>query len=199
VKLVVGLGNPGPQYADTRHNAGVLVLERVARELGVALGAQRFGSRFAIGRLAPAATEVALLAPLTYMNRSGSAVAAALAELPIDEPSRDVLVVLDDVDLPFGRLRLRPEGGAGGHRGLADVIDRLGRGDIPRLRFGVGRPADGQDTVDHVLDAFTPAERERLPAHVERAARAVAAALQGGIIAAMNEFNRDPDAAKADV
>ena len=196
MKLVVGLGNPGPRYADTRHNVGVRVLERFAREHGLALDARRFGSRFGSGSLAggqpPIA--VALLAPETFMNRSGEAVAAAVAELAIEDTASDLLVVLDDVDLPFGRLRLRAAGGAGGHRGLADVIERLARSDFARLRFGVGRPTPDQDTADHVLEAFSSEEQAVLPERIERAARAIGAALRLGVAAAMNEFNRDPGA-----
>jgi PTH1 family peptidyl-tRNA hydrolase len=196
VKLVVGLGNPGPRYAETRHNAGVRVLEQLAREHGIALGERRFGSRFGSGWLAgdEPRVAVALLAPETFMNRSGAAVADAVAELAIADVARDLILLLDDVDLPFGRLRLRASGGAGGHRGLADVIDRLDRRDFARLRFGVGRPAGDQETSDHVLEQFSAQERERLPALYERAARATAVALRAGVAAAMNEFNRDPEA-----
>jgi peptidyl-tRNA hydrolase, PTH1 family len=197
VKLVVGLGNPGPRYADTRHNVGVRVLECFAREHGLALDARRFASRFASGSLPSdgAQLDLALLAPETFMNRSGEVVAEAVAELGIADVASDLLVVLDDVDLPFGRLRLRAAGGAGGHRGLADVIERLARSDFARLRFGVGRPAPDQETADHVLETFSADERARLPERIERAARAVEVALRRGVSAAMNEFNRDPDAA----
>ena len=200
MKLLVGLGNPGPKYAVTRHNVGVRVLERFAREHGIAFEAERFAGRFGCGRLSGAATplEVALLAPQTFMNRSGAAVAAAIAQLPLADVAQDLLVVFDDVDLPFGRLRLRPSGGAGGHRGLADVIEQLARSDFARLRFGVGRPADGQETTEHVLEAFSVAEQVLLPARIERAARAVDAALRQGVAAAMNEWNRDPDAESPD-
>ena len=196
MKLVVGLGNPGPRYADTRHNVGVRVLERFAAAHGLALDARRFASRFGSGEVACGGERlaVALLAPETFMNRSGGAVAQALDELGIADVTSDLLVVLDDVDLPFGRLRLRPAGGAGGHRGLGDVIEALARRDFARLRFGVGRPAAEQETTDHVLEAFTPAEQAELPELVARAARAVEAALCMGVVAAMNEFNRSPDA-----
>ena len=106
-----------------------------------------------------------------------------------------ICVVLDDVDLPFGRLRLRAAGGAGGHRGLADVTLRLARRDFARLRFGVGRPAADQETSDHVLEAFSAEEQAVLPERIARAARALEAALRLGVAAAMNEFNRDPNAA----
>jgi PTH1 family peptidyl-tRNA hydrolase len=199
VKLVVGLGNPGPRYADTRHNVGVRVLEHFAGEHGLALDARRFASRFGTGEVThgEGRLPVALLAPETFMNRSGEAVAEAVAQLGVADVATDLLVVLDDVDLPFGRLRLRPSGGSGGHRGLADVIERLARNDFARLRFGVGRPALEQDTVDHVLETFSAEERAVLPGHIARAARALEAALRVGVYAAMNEFNRDPDAGLA--
>jgi peptidyl-tRNA hydrolase, PTH1 family len=196
VKLVVGLGNPGPRYADTRHNVGVRVIERFARDHELPLDARRFAARFGSGAVALGGERlaVALLAPETFMNHSGEAVAQAVAGLEIADVASDLLVVFDDVDLPFGRLRLRPEGGAGGHRGVADIIEKLARRDFARLRFGVGRPAPEQDTREHVLEGFSAAEQELLPARVERAARAIAAALHHGVYAAMNEFNRDPDA-----
>ena len=199
MKLVVGLGNPGLRYADTRHNVGVRVLERFAREHGFALDARRFGSRFGSGWLASGEPPlgVALLAPETFMNRSGEAVAEAVAELGLTDVASDLLVVLDDVDLPFGRLRLRAAGGAGGHRGLADVTLRLARSDFARLRFGVGRPAADQETADHVLEAFSIEERALLSERILRAARAVETSLRLGVATAMNEFNRDPDATVA--
>jgi PTH1 family peptidyl-tRNA hydrolase len=199
VKLVVGLGNPGRRYARTRHNVGWRVLERFAADCGLRLDREAHGGRYGEGRLACAAgaLEVGVLEPQSFMNLSGDAVADALAALPAVDPSRDLLVVFDDVDLPFGRLRLRPGGGAGGHRGLTHVIERLGRRDFPRLRFGVGRPADATDTVEWVLQSFSQDEEAALPALLERAAQAVAAALCDGIAAAMNTWNRDPAAAAA--
>ncbi len=195
MKLVVGLGNPGPRYADTRHNVGVRVLERFARAHRLALDARRFGSRFATGALADAGPPlaVALLAPETFMNRSGEAVAEAVVELGIADVAADLLVLFDDVDLPFGRLRLRASGGAGGHRGLADVIERLARRDFARLRFGVGRPPDGADTADHVLESFSADEQALLAQRIERAVEAVTAALRSGITAAMNQYNGESD------
>ncbi len=143
MKLLVGLGNPGRRYIRTRHNVGFRVVRHFAKARGVALDRQDFDGAFGQVELSAAGGEaavVAMLEPHTFMNLSGDAVAAALATLPVEDPSRDLLVVFDDVDLPFGRLRIRHAGGAGGHRGLSHVIERLGRGDFPRLRFGVGRP-----------------------------------------------------------
>ncbi|MGI9591619.1 MAG: aminoacyl-tRNA hydrolase [Myxococcota bacterium] len=195
MKLVVGLGNPGPRYADTRHNAGFRVVERLAQRRGVPLADERFQGRFGTGWLPAAegpALALGLLQPLTFMNRSGAAVAEALAALPVADPARDLLVFVDDVDLPFGRLRLRSSGGAGGQRGLADVIAVLGRQDFPRLRFGIGRPEGGMETADWVLSPFSSPEREGLAGRVEVAAEACEMALLEGVTAAMNRFNPDP-------
>ncbi len=196
MKLVVGLGNPGLRYRGTRHNAGFLVAERFAADRRIALMEERFHGRFGSG-FVPAGNgtsrlEVAVLEPATYMNCSGASVVAAVAELPVEDPRQDLLIVLDDMDLPFGRLRLRPAGGAGGHRGLSDILEQLGSREVPRLRFGVGRPDEEAGAVEHVLQRFSPDEERSLPAQIERAARAVAAALFEGVTPAMNEYNRDP-------
>lgn len=200
MKLVVGLGNPGSRYAGTRHNAGFRVLERFAERLGVALDEERFQGRFGKGWLSASegpSEAVGLLEPLTFMNRSGAAVAEALAALPVADPARDLLLVVDDVDLPFGRLRLRPSGGAGGQRGLADVIAVLGRQDFPRLRFGIGRPEGGLETAEWVLSSFSSDEASRLSGLVSAASEAIEVALLEGVPAAMNRFNRDPAAEPA--
>lgn len=194
MKLVVGLGNPGSRYAPTRHNAGFRVVERVARRQGILLDEDRFLGRFGCGAVASeggAAPDVGLLMPLTFMNRSGESVVAALEALPVGDPASDLLVVLDDVDLPFGRLRIRGSGGAGGHRGLGDVIARLGHGDFPRLRFGIDRPPPGVDTVEHVLMPFSDSESDRLDGLIDAAAAAVESVLVDGVVPAMNRFNRE--------
>ena len=189
MKLVVGLGNPGPRYADTRHNVGVRVAEQFAAARGIDLAAQRFSGRLGSGRFLD--LEVSVLVPETFMNRSGESVSQAVRELPVADPARDLLVVYDDLDLPFGRLRLRPSGGAGGHRGMGDVIDKLGRADFPRLRFGVGRPPEAVDPVEYVLESFTREQCLVLPERIESASRAVECALRDGVVSAMNRFNRD--------
>jgi PTH1 family peptidyl-tRNA hydrolase len=187
VKLVVGLGNPGPRYRHTRHNAGFRVLDAVAARAGAGAPASRFAGRYAEGMLA--GERVGLLAPETFMNRSGEALALALAALPSVDPAADLLVVLDDVDLPLGRLRLRARGSSGGHNGLADVLERLATDAIPRLRFGIGRPEEPRDTVDFVLEPFASAEELLLAEALPRAADAVACFVAEGIAAAMNRFN----------
>jgi len=194
MKLVVGLGNPGPRYAATRHNVGFRVVERWAAQRGLPLDDERFGGRFGCGTLVSpdGSLEVAVLEPSDYMNRSGAPVAAAVAELPVSDPSADLLIVFDDVDLPFGRLRLRPSGSAGGHRGLADVIEALCSSDVPRLRFGVGRPEGLVDTADWVLAPFSSPEQARLDEALADAASAVDAALCQGVRSAMSHVNRAP-------
>ena len=191
MKLVVGLGNPGPRYADTRHNVGVRVAERFAATRGIHLDAQRFSGRVGSGRFLD--IEVSVLVPATFMNQSGGSVSQAVRELPEVDPARDLLVVYDDLDLPFGRIRLRPSGGAGGHRGMSDVIEKLGRADFPRLRFGVGRPPEAVDPVEYVLESFTREQWAVLPERIESASQAVECALREGVVNAMNRFNRDSE------
>jgi PTH1 family peptidyl-tRNA hydrolase len=201
VKLVVGLGNPGPRYARTRHNAGFRIAECFAARHAIPLDSERFGGLFGRGRIATPAGEsvdVGVLEPQGFMNLSGDAVALALAKLPVEEPSRDLLALVDDVDLPFGRLRLRAGGGAAGHKGLAHLIERLGRSDFARLRFGIGRPTTPIDVTDWVLQRFSPEEEQALPRLVECAADALDAWLGEGLEPAMNRYNRaasPPDAA----
>jgi len=194
VKLVVGLGNPGRRYATTRHNVGYRVVEAFAALHAIALSSRKFSGRFGRGKVARC--DVAILEPETFMNLSGASVAEAVRLLPMDDMATDLLVVSDDVDLPFGRLRIRPGGGAGGHKGLRDIIEHLGRDDFPRLRFGVGRPPHpGQDTADWVLEGFSEEEEKVLPKRVEDAAHAVSSFVASGVQAAMNQWNREAEAA----
>lgn len=187
---MVGLGNPGPEYETTRHNVGFLVVERLASRCGVALQRERaLHARAARGRVA--GSDALLLAPETWMNRSGRAVEAALAAHPAD-PASELIVVYDDLDLPFGRLRLRPSGGAGGHNGLGDIQERLGRDDFARLRFGIGRPPPNVDPIDHVLAAWTDAEAGALPARLDAACDAIELAIAEGVAKAMNRVNAAP-------
>ncbi len=191
MKLVVGLGNPGPEYADSRHNAGFRVLDELVRRHGIVLARDRrlFG-RFGRGRVC--GVDSGLLEPHTYMNRSGQAVLAATTEFPVGEVGSNLVVVYDDLDLPFGRLRIRPGGGAGGQKGLADIQTRLSRNDFPRLRFGIGRPPPGEDPIHYVLAPFDAEQRAGLAAVLERAADAIEAILVDGVQLAMNRFNASP-------
>jgi PTH1 family peptidyl-tRNA hydrolase len=185
---VVGLGNPGPRYANSRHNVGFRVLDALASRYAAGAVEERFNGYFAVARMDGQA--VGLLSPQTFMNDSGRSVAAALAAHPELDPGEDLLVVYDDLDLPLGRLRLRPSGGTGGHNGLASVAERLDRRDFARLRFGIGRPAEGVGVVEHVLADFTPDEQTVLPESVASAADAIALAFESGVAAAMDRFNR---------
>ena len=209
MKIVVGLGNPGRRYAATRHNIGARIVDRFAVDRGFALSEHRFESRFGLGQIPSKAAEppespadglaeeprldVALLVPETYMNRSGSAVAEALSSLPVEDILEDMLVVVDDLDLPFGRLRIRPRGSSAGHRGLEDIAERIGSSDFPRLRFGIGRPEAEISAVDWVLDAFSKAEEVALEERIPVAAEAVGSILSDGVVASMNRYNRDPE------
>jgi PTH1 family peptidyl-tRNA hydrolase len=186
VRVIVGLGNPGKEYEGSRHNAGFLVVAGLADGCGIKLSAGRGDFMTGTGRLA--GTHVTLVMPLTYMNASGRAVAQVLEQTEVSV--EDLLVVCDDVDLPLGQLRLRGSGSDGGHRGLASIIETVGTRDFARLRLGVGRPPDGDDTADFVLDGFGPEERETVDEMVERAIQAVRVTLRDGIGRAMTVFNR---------
>ena len=202
MKIVVGLGNPGARYAATRHNVGARIVDRFALERGILMTDRRFNSRFGRGRLPRGAGEsperpdldVGLLVPETSMNRSGEAVAEALRGLPVEAVHEDLLVVVDDLDLPFGRLRIRPQGGSAGHRGLEDIAERIGTSEFPRLRFGIGRPEVEISAVDWVLESFSEAEDVALQERIPLAAEAVAAILIDGVVPSMNRYNRGSDA-----
>jgi PTH1 family peptidyl-tRNA hydrolase len=197
VKLVVGLGNPGRRYASNRHNIGFRIVERFARRHGIDLSIGKFSGRFGRGCVAGREGEsidVGALIPETFMNRSGEVVALALRYLPVDDPSEDVIVVYDDVDLPFGRLRIRPSGSSAGHRGLEDVIRCLGSGGFPRLRFGVDRPADAMETAEYVLQDFSAREEHELETHIDAAVDALDTMLIEGVVPAMNRYNRQDSA-----
>ena len=187
MKLIVGLGNPESRYRGTRHNVGFRVVDCFASRSGIPLEQSRFDSRFGRGRVQ--GIDVGLLQPQTFMNHSGRAVAAALAFWPVDEVSTDLLIVYDDADLPLGRLRLRARGGDGGHLGLRDVIASIQTQELPRLRFGIGRPPDFQDTVAHVLQEFSNSESDALARALDRAFAAVGAFVAEGIVPAMDRFN----------
>jgi PTH1 family peptidyl-tRNA hydrolase len=186
--LILGLGNPGPEYEATRHNVGFRVLGELARRWGVPLNERECNA--IVGRAAPPAGETLLALPQTYMNRSGYA-ARCLFERYALAPA-DVLVVYDEVNLPLGRLRLRREGSPAGHHGMESVIENLRTPAVPRLRLGVAgeAPLAGLDLVDFVLSPFRPEEREAVSEMVARAADACELWRSAGAEAAMNLFNR---------
>jgi len=184
VKLLVGLGNPGDKYAGTRHNAGFLVAERVAERHKVALKKKGYQGIYGVGR--PAGEETTILLPQTFMNCSGASVIAAYKSLGIIPG--DLVVIFDDIDLPFGRLRVRPDGGHGGHNGLRDIVALLGRTDFVRLKVGIGRP-DHDGVTGHVLGRFSAEEKKQLPQLLDLAADAAETILKDGAAVAMNRFN----------
>ncbi len=183
--LVVGLGNPGRQYARNRHNVGFMVVSRLAEHLGVRFSRMQHQALLAMAHSDGA--RLVLAKPQTYMNRSGVAVGALVRFYKV--PLERLLVVYDDLDLPPGTLRLRPKGGHGGHNGMRDIIQRLGRQDFPRLRVGIGRPPGQMRPADYVLQDFTPAEREALEPVLTRAVEGILLWVQEGLPAAMNRLN----------
>jgi PTH1 family peptidyl-tRNA hydrolase len=185
--LIVGLGNPGKGYASHRHNVGFRVVEALARAHHLSFSRQKgFQARVAEGRIA--GRRAILAKPQTFMNLSGRAVGRLVRARGIE--IEGLLVVYDDLDLPLGRLRLRPEGGAGGHKGMRSILDTLGNQAFPRLRIGIGRPPGQMDPADYVLRPFRTEEEPALVQVVARAVAAVECWLAEGLVAAMDQFNQ---------
>lgn len=192
MRLVVGLGNPGPAYALTRHNVGALALERAAKRWAIpwqsAGGDQdgaRYGARYGEGRVA--GHEVLLALTLAWMNQSGPAVKVLLDRA--DAGVEDLVVVHDDLDLPLGRIRIKRRGGAGGHRGVLSLLTSLGSDRFCRVKLGIGHPPAEQDPAAYVLSPFSSDERAALEATLDRTVCALECLLVEGIDAAMNQFN----------
>jgi len=187
--LVVGLGNPGPEYRDHRHNVGFMVAERFARACGIALGRQKFKAEYGEGTFGEGerALHVMVLLPQTYMNLSGESVGRAAAFWQV-APER-ILVVHDDIDLELGVVRVKRDGGHGGHNGLRSLHEHLGGGGYPRVRVGIGRPAHGT-VEDFVLQPFRPDERVGLDDVIDLAVEGVKATLTMGAERASSRFPR---------
>jgi len=185
--LVVGLGNPGPGYASTRHNVGQMVLDELASRGGLTFKTHKTNATVAEGRLTPGGPRLVLAKPNTYMNVSGGPVSQLLRFYSLD-PSR-LIVVHDELDIPFDTIRLKHGGGHGGHNGVRDVIAATGTGDFTRVRVGVGRPPGSSAAADHVLKAFSATERKNLPILVSDAADAVEEITSAGLTAAQNRFH----------
>jgi len=183
--LVVGLGNPGERYAETRHNIGFMVAMRAAGRAGIALKRQGYQGYYGTGRLAGA--EATVLLPQTFMNRSGVSVAPACQSLGV--APGDLIVVHDEIDLPFGCLRIKLGGGHGGHNGLRSIMEALGHGDFLRLRLGIGRPPAGGDVSAYVLSRFASGERVHCDAYLDAAVDSLELLLQRGAGEAMNYYN----------
>ena len=185
MKLIVGLGNPGERYAMSRHNAGFMCVEALGSIAGITFSERH--SAVVIGQGAIEGEEVALAKPRSFMNNSGDALSYLTARFPVS--LSDLLIIYDDMDLPLGKIRIRPSGSAGGHRGMESIIATLRSRDIPRVRVGIGRPPEDMDEIRYVLGAFT-AEEEPLVADTLSTARdAVMDILAHGLERAMNHYN----------
>jgi peptidyl-tRNA hydrolase, PTH1 family len=185
---IVGLGNPGARYAATRHNVGFMVVDLLAARSGASLARAASGLLASDAVLAERA--IVLAKPTSYMNRSGEPVAALCEARGI--VASELLVVHDELDLPYGRVKLKRGGGTAGHRGLVSIAESLATTDFPRLRIGIGRPSRGVEVADFVLTEFAAAERADLPAVLDRAIEACAFWLELGLAAAMNRVNAAP-------
>ena len=185
MRLIVGLGNPGAQYENTRHNAGFMVVDKLAGEFGITLNKNKFDVRY--GRGVIEGHEVMLAKPMAYMNRSGWPVQKLAAYFKIN--SRDLMVVHDDIDLAFRRLKIKEKGGHGGHKGLQSIMNAVGEDEFVRLRIGIGRSEAGGSVSDHVLAPFFGDESKQLDSVLIYARDAVVTILTEGSKVGMNRFN----------
>ncbi|MBU48408.1 MAG: aminoacyl-tRNA hydrolase [Deltaproteobacteria bacterium] len=184
--LLVGLGNPGSRYARDRHNIGFRIIEHLSHTYDIPLSEKKYKSFFGRGSIHH--TPVVLVQPQTYMNLSGEAVAPL--QKKFDIPLDQILIIHDELNLDFGRLRLKQGGGAGGHNGLRSLHASLGSPDYPRLRVGIGRPAKGADIAEYVLAPFTDEETQALPSIIQDASDMLACCCRDGLTQAMNRWNR---------
>ncbi len=184
-RLIVGLGNPGREYKNNRHNVGFRIVDFLAERHGLSFGRMQHDAFVATGSIA--GQPVVLAKPQNYMNRSGPPVAALVRFYKL--PPEQLLVAFDDLDLPTGTIRLRPSGGAGGHNGMRSIIERLGSEDFPRLRVGIGRPPGRMDAAAYVLQDFGADERVVIEETCLRAAEAVETWLRDGVVLAMSRHN----------
>jgi PTH1 family peptidyl-tRNA hydrolase len=187
--LIVGLGNPGREYRANRHNVGFMTLDRLAAKLGLAFTRRQSDALYTSGRLQ--GRPVVLAKPQRFMNLSGGPVASLVRFHNIAQER--FIVVFDELDLPLGTLRLRPEGGTAGHRGMQSLVEALGTQDFPRLRFGIGRPPGRKDAAAHVLEDFNRDELPLVEATLDRAVEALETFVTEGIVPAMNRFNARDD------
>jgi PTH1 family peptidyl-tRNA hydrolase len=186
MKIIVGLGNPGRKYEHTRHNAGFLAVDQLARGLRFDFVQEKYHAL--VGKCRIGEEDALIAKPQTFMNESGRSVGAVL-RYTYAKPA-DLIVVHDELDLPLGAVRVKTGGGHGGHNGLRSIIEHIGTPDFVRVRVGVGRPAPGFDAADYVLSPFTAEERKAAAEAVEKAAEAVKAIVLEGPVKAMNRFNK---------
>ncbi len=185
MKLIVGLGNPGRSYQDTRHNVGFMIADKIAGDFGISFSKKKFDTVYGRGLIED--NEILLVKPLAYMNRSGPPVQQLARYYRIQ--SKDMLVIHDDIDLAFGRLKIKEKGGHGGHNGIRSLIDAFGGGDFLRLRIGVGRSETGSDVTGHVLGKFSAQQIRFLDRIIKNARNAVVTILSHGTKVGMNLFN----------
>ena len=185
--LVVGLGNPGPDYAATRHNVGQMVLDEAASRASLTFKRHKTNSRVAEGHRFPGGARIVFAKPNSFMNLSGGPVAALVAFYDL-KPDH-LIVVHDELDIPFDTIRLKSGGGHGGHNGLRDIISAVGTSDFIRIRVGIGRPSGAHDAADHVLKRFTPHEQKTLPILIGDAVDALDDIIDHGLTAAQNRFH----------
>ncbi|WP_418516638.1 aminoacyl-tRNA hydrolase [Curtobacterium flaccumfaciens pv. flaccumfaciens] len=187
VLVVVGLGNPGPDYAGNRHNVGQMVLDELASRMGATFKKHKTPNQVAEGRLVPGGTRLVLAKPGSFMNTSGGPVSSVLGFYSANPA--DLVVVHDELDLPFDTVRLKGNGGHGGHNGLRDIIKATGTNEFMRVRVGIGRPPGRQDPADYVLRDFSAAEKKTLPILLADAADAVEAIAEVGLLAAQQRVH----------
>lgn len=185
MKLVAGLGNPGKEYASTKHNLGFLAVDEIARRAGIDLTKKKFRGSYGEGFLS--GEKLILLKPETYMNRSGEAVSEAAVFYNVSPP--DIIVIHDEMDLPSGTVRVKAGGGSAGHNGIRSIIDRLGSHEFIRVRMGIGKPGEKSKGVSHVLSKFGGGESGAVKTSVETAADAVFELIENGLERTMNKFN----------
>lgn len=183
--ILIGLGNPGREYAFTRHNIGFLVIDCLAKRWGINIHKYKFQSL--TSEFQGCGFRAMLVKPQTYMNNSGNAVRAFVKNYK--PPLSQVMVIFDDLDLPFGMLRIRKSGGSSGHKGMKSIIERLGSEDFPRMRVGIGRPEEKMDTVDFILEEFKPPHDEKLSIILNHCADALECFIRDGIEKAMTNYN----------
>jgi PTH1 family peptidyl-tRNA hydrolase len=183
--LIVGLGNPGQAYRHNRHNVGFMVVDRLAKRLGMVFS--RMESRALVTRGEHQGKRILIAKPRTYMNLSGQTVGALMRFYKV--PFENLLVVYDDVDLPLGTMRMRPGGGSGGQKGMVSIIERLGGEDFPRLRLGIGRPPGRMEAADYVLQDFSSGDLEYMDQVMDQAVDAILIFVAEGLEAAMNRYN----------
>jgi PTH1 family peptidyl-tRNA hydrolase len=187
ILVVVGLGNPGPDYAGNRHNVGQMVLDELASRMGATFKKHKTPNQVAEGRLVPGGTRLVLAKPGSFMNTSGGPVSSVLGFY--SATPADLVVVHDELDLPFDTVRLKGSGGHGGHNGLRDIIKATGTNEFMRVRVGIGRPPGRQDPADYVLRDFSAAEKKTLPILLADAADAVQAIAEVGLLAAQQRVH----------